>query len=450
MLEFRVEWQEAPGVRDPLLARSWARLEIRVEGNPIQFLDTRAGSVRSGIYGSVFPLVGWIIENWWYLIHESVPSPHALDGARSMLDQDGPKYRSWIRRHNLIAAREGNALPDLTIFRDGNRISIVAVPDPESIHTPGRFITKRLFDVSLSVAQAGMRGLVEVVLGRLSEFASSEVDEVRANWAAIQDSEINEPELCRALAALGADPFDPDGLDEELIVLLQDRVLSLAEPIRQDLLEATSYGSLESDCTYLEALTTRLNELNDWGAYQPTQPSGSEPVRDSAPHVLGYQRATLLRSQLSMRPDTPIPELSNLKDTLRTRMGFVAQNITINVEVPGTRINGLVGTGDKGQHVLISNQSASSTQRFLFARALHQWFHVIPERGDRLLTHAHSWEQRASRAFAAEFLAPAEALKERLDQDPDVELQDLANEFQVSPWVIAHQMENHGLVQLAA
>ena len=29
MIEFRVEWQEAPGVRDPLLARSWARLEIR-------------------------------------------------------------------------------------------------------------------------------------------------------------------------------------------------------------------------------------------------------------------------------------------------------------------------------------------------------------------------------------------------------------------------------------
>lgn len=445
MFEFRVEWQEAPGVRDPVLASTWARLEIRVQNSPIQFVDTRSGSVRNGIYGSLLPLASWIIENWWHLLHESMPSVRALEGARSMLAQGGERLRPWIRRHNLIAAREGNALPDMTMFRDGNRISIVAVPDPDDTSTPGRFITKRFYDISLAAARAGLRGLVDIVLGRLSEVANSEVNEVRDNWAAILDSEVSEPELCRALAALGADPYDPDGVDEELLGLLEERVLALAEPIRQDLLEATSCRTLALDCSYLEALTAKLIELNHGNVYEPAGAPGKESQRDSVPHLLGYRRATALRSQLSMHPDTPIGELEHLKDMLRTRMGLVTQNVTIDAVFSGTRINGLVGTSDRGRHLLISDQRGGSTQRFLFARALYQWLHVIPEGGNRLLTHAHSWEQRASRAFAAEFLAPAEALRSRLDQDPEIELQALASEFQVSPWVIAHQMENHGL-----
>jgi Zn-dependent peptidase ImmA (M78 family) len=65
----------------------------------------------------------------------------------------------------------------------------------------------------------------------------------------------------------------------------------------------------------------------------------------------------------------------------------------------------------------------------------------------RLVTRANDWQQAASRAFAAELLAPAEALAARL-QDPvdwETAAADLAREFQVSEWVIHHQAENHGL-----
>ena len=54
--------------------------------------------------------------------------------------------------------------------------------------------------------------------------------------------------------------------------------------------------------------------------------------------------------------------------------------------------------------------------------------------------------QRAARAFAAELLAPAAALERRVSgwvNDHDVE--QLADEFLVSPQVICHQVENHGL-----
>ena len=52
--------------------------------------------------------------------------------------------------------------------------------------------------------------------------------------------------------------------------------------------------------------------------------------------------------------------------------------------------------------------------------------------------------QQLTRAFAAEYLAPAEQLRERM-RDGCTSATALGEEFGVSPWVISHQMENHNL-----
>ena len=39
-----------------------------------------------------------------------------------------PKLRQWVQRHNLLAAREGGALPDLTFFRDEHDIVRAGFP----------------------------------------------------------------------------------------------------------------------------------------------------------------------------------------------------------------------------------------------------------------------------------------------------------------------------------
>ena len=72
MIEFRVEWQDAPGVRDPVLARSWCRLTMDVDGQVVtRAIDHRSESLRDGIYGSALPLCSWMVENWWCLQHEA-------------------------------------------------------------------------------------------------------------------------------------------------------------------------------------------------------------------------------------------------------------------------------------------------------------------------------------------------------------------------------------------
>ena len=64
----------------------------------------------------------------------------------------------------------------------------------------------------------------------------------------------------------------------------------------------------------------------------------------------------------------------------------------------------------------------------------------------RLVTEAHTWEQRASRAFAAEFLAPAAGLNKRLGGRASPSLIDeLADQYGVSSYAIGHQIENRRL-----
>lgn len=84
--------------------------------------------------------------------------------------------------------------------------------------------------------------------------------------------------------------------------------------------------------------------------------------------------------------------------------------------------------------------------RFRLARAL--FFRPEPEVASppRLVTRGYTWDQRASRAFAAELLAPACILRNRLGETVTLEeLDGLSEEFGVRPNLIEHQIRNHNI-----
>lgn len=88
-------------------------------------------------------------------------------------------------------------------------------------------------------------------------------------------------------------------------------------------------------------------------------------------------------------------------------------------------------------------------RRFHLCRALAEA--LTAPATDAVLTGAPTHRQRRGRAFAAEFLAPASALRDRahgpLVREDD--LTDLSAEFGVSPFVIGHQLANHGISRTA-
>ena len=117
------------------------------------------------------------------------------------------------------------------------------------------------------------------------------------------------------------------------------------------------------------------------------------------------------------------------------------------MQPPTAGIQGLVAAGSPG--CVVAN-GRETTQRFLLARALGDYLGRTTDT-PAILSGLATDRQAQSKAFAAEFLAPAEALRQRLGGEqvsPDG-VEDLAYDFDVSGYVVRHQIENHNLAQIA-
>ena len=89
------------------------------------------------------------------------------------------------------------------------------------------------------------------------------------------------------------------------------------------------------------------------------------------------------------------------------------------------------------------------SKRFILCRALSDYLALGHP---SLVTRSVTEHQQRNRAFAAEFLAPAESIRERIggDRVGEEDIEDLAQEFKVSDRVIRHQIQNHKLAWLDA
>ena len=72
--------------------------------------------------------------------------------------------------------------------------------------------------------------------------------------------------------------------------------------------------------------------------------------------------------------------------------------------------------------------------------------------GPGLLSSLATDRQAQSRAFAAEFLAPAASLRDRITAKrvPSEQIDDLGREFRVSTELIRRQIQNHDLAAITA
>lgn len=448
MLQFRIDWEDEPRIRDPLLRASWARLEILASLGIRRLCLTdcvgeRSQSLRRGIYGSVFPIAEWIVENWWSLLNESL-RVERFRGARLLGKVNA--FRPWVQRHSLLAARGGFALPDLTLYRDGSRVVVRCVPDPSETESPYpvHFVRDAELRLPCADAEAGLRGFVEAVIDRVRELVPSEpgTQELISNWEAVRESSRTEAGVCAAAAAMGLDPYDEGELSSELLDVLEGEFDSLAPSLRWDLAESTTRETLATDLAWVFEAGSELGGARGQGI-APVLPdeSGTIPA-----HAAGYERARKLIDRVGL------PPVDDLEGFVQARCGWsTSAEPPPQMDGVPTRINGLIGPDSFGRPRLVPSAVARLPEsgRFLLARAL---FFAPKEEAPpppRLLTRASAWSQRASRAFAAELLAPAAELARRVSgKVADEEVAELAHEFRVSARVIEHQLENHGIAEI--
>lgn len=442
MIRFRVEWQDAPGVKDTVLARTWCRLAIEVGGRLVtEVLDDRSRSLRGGIYGSAFPLSQWIVENWWFLLNESYRFPAAY-GSRDLARTPGD--RAWIQRHSMLAARQGGVLPDLTIYRDNGSVVARWMPDMEDAKHPFlRFTGSGEVQMDPDEAKHGLAELVELVMGRLEGFPDTEVGMLRSEWAGIQESMDQDRKLCEWSARLGLDPHDPDELTDDEAGAIMSLVSPLEDSVRNDLLDAERLRSLRAD---LEWLNQAQSLAVDAGGSLNPVPSLSK-VEGRTAHELGYTCATSLRHHLYASDGCePIVDMD---DTLH-RLGWAQSPSRTLGAHPEGPLKVALERSDAGASVAVAPESDACGKRFGLARSIFLR-HFSSGGCRRLVTEAHTWEQRASRAFAAEFLAPAAGLSRHIgERVSHGEIDHLAEYYEVSPSVIAHQIQNHRLAWINA
>lgn len=422
-LQFRYDWVDYEGDDHPWIKPTFARFSVEVEGRCVtRVLDQGARTTRDAISTPLYPLVEWLIANWWTLFDEAeVPSR-------------GMPLDAYLDRHSLRRAREGYALPDLRIYPEGEW-SKLEWKQQLGAHQRVEFLGSGVAQVRTAELQQSLTDLCNSVLDRLDAFGITDTWAHR-EWRVIQEMEPGEAEFCRACARLGCDPFDLDEASSAVILTVADRFPRL---LGEELLQATTLPALESAAAWLEtglqAIQSHAPGNHRWDSLR--QGTGAATNRDF-PWNVGYERARRLRHSLGMESAEP------------EKLDLFLHEVSPIVKAerpPVASFDALMGSTTP---VCYTAKERPDAQRFVRARGLADYFFdrsPIPV----LLSSAETGRQQRGRAFAAEFLAPAAQLKIRLSGDEIgiEEVEELAAEFRVSSMVIGHQITNHGLARIS-
>ncbi|MDE2912545.1 MAG: hypothetical protein OXL68_06440 [Paracoccaceae bacterium] len=407
-------WVDPGPSPDAVMRRTMARFSIEVDGRMLTVVqDRKSGRYRKQIVVPLFAVANWLVDNWWYLWHEPADTHEQKPG--------------FEERHNLAYAGQGFLLPKLTIAPSSERIHLVArrwEPD----HALISFVEEVDTYVEVEELRQEFQRLIDFVLRRLKSLDDNEeAVQLSEAWAAINDLDPEEQDFSRAAAMCGIDPFNVEDGISEAIVAFWERI----EPsIREEALAAADARSLPQLGDWLvhavEDLASVGNE-NHWNEIRDHVPAS----RTQEPWKQGYELAQSVRDMLGLGQDP-------------FQFMFEGPFAVFHQErnSPSRRIEGIVAATTPA--CVMASRGHSSGTRFLMARALGEF---VSRKEPRLgiVGSLHNDRQALTRAFAAEFLAPAEVLYRQWSASkvPEDEVDKLSQEFDVSTRVIWHQIDNY-------
>ena len=266
-------------------------------------------------------------------------------------------------------------------------------------------------------------------------------------WASIQAADQDEVTFCETAAGLGWDPYaigDAEravinGLEESLTRDWFKEALAVLDVERLDAQVAAIAAALKPR----KGASLALDRLRSIA--RPANPGAG--WRTEKPWAAGYALAHHVRQELAL-DGIPLPTVPDLARALGEEPQALRGATRARNFGAADLVNGAVTQDSRGLPTFALRNGSGRARRFHFCRGLAEV--LAAPNSDALLTQARSDRQRWSRAFAAEFLAPAAALQTKvsgstLDYDG---VDELATEFGVSPGLIAHQVQNHGIAEI--
>jgi hypothetical protein len=425
---------DQPAATDPVERLTWSALRIRVgQRFASRIWDKSLQSERTNLYLPAFPLAEWVVENWWSLFNELCPSESVPTSVTS-----GPQLQ-WIRRHCLRSADSALMLPALYLFHDGQNLRAEWQSDiPGSmLNMPGEFIADGAERLEAIFTQESLANFINDCLNRVAQVSDSRVPQLAEHWKAIQGADVEEQHFCTLAGRMGIDPYDDREMTEDLARFFEQAITSPDDPLVRDLTEVARREFIVQQWSWLTSIVAELGL-----GPNPVHLSFELPSRELSPPLFGYELASKVRAQAKISPKSPLDSVE-----------AVAQDVTgktLRLEernhAPGQGIRAIVGRSAGDIVCAGPAPPRADSKRFLIARSLYHAI-VTTESSHRLVTGAFSWEQKASRAFAAELLAPRRALAERISTsgaDSDA-IESLSRDFKASTIVIEKQLENAGI-----
>jgi hypothetical protein len=434
MIDVRIEeWLDPGEIRGDELRATFARLNIRL-GDRIatQVIDTRSGSLRDAVFVPAYPLAEWLSRNWWHLLYGRVPSERDAKG---------------LERVCLRYAAEGYALPDIrfTPLDPGVRIQCL----PRTLHRqPLSFVSECDAWCTVTELSTVLRQFFKVVLDRLSDMGCRKtVFEDTVGQIDRIDDNSDQSEFCRLAAKLGIDPMEEE--DDSLLSAIEQGSERLEFGPLAELMAASDREHLVSDLEWLEAerrdVAGARAGAKDVQQFRAELNVTSTGLAAKRPWAMGYEIARRVRRVLNLN-GTLLPDTRMLRQRLHIPEEAVHVMTHDNPRVVAV-VDGI--SSDAGPRFL-TKDSREEARRFALARAYFECLTAI--NSDLALTTKYeTYRQKASRAFAAELLAPAQAVDQLIPNDRRVDQDDLigiAEACGVSTEVIRHQIENHSLATL--
>jgi hypothetical protein len=297
--------------------------------------------------------------------------------------------------------------------------------------------------VETHVAREQISSLINAVVCRLEEQNIHDTL-LQKDWQAIRTADRYEWEFCKCAGSLGWDPYSLDDRQQEEILRAANR---LPQDVLSEFFGAARGTELLVEAEEIhDAFTRARNMTGEVAELRELRLVSEQWVqRDGLlPYDQGYSFAMKLRSHLRLN-GTPLKSIEHVAHAVQTTVDSLTSVISTSLssEMPFVAV---MAVNSQGSPALVMREALPASNLFHFCRGLFEYLSSLSRSG-ALITEANTERQKRNRAFAAEFLVPAVALRERITV-PAIsweQAEEIAAEFGVSVYIIRYQLQNHGI-----
>lgn len=360
--------------------------------------------------GDINDVVLRILDNWWRILYRR-DAPYKICEFSAVHDTS-------IRHVSLAVKSIGNRVEHIVRWADDALLSQEQSQKSVSLDA----FKQNLLDDVVRPAAAEMRSCrrydrpIQSKLARLEDTLSYE----------------QESTFARTVGSLGESPYN---LTDEWAQKVRDLIIEIPdEEARLEFCSAVLKDGIDAAETWTRSEIAKQGERNA----MPELRMLSNDLRETAvesgarPHRRGTNMAKKLRKRLSLAPDANIANVTKLAAI------FGAGEFQTSPAAPGA-LRAFQSQTNSAPTIVVQKESVADT-KFVLARAIGDF--LVYRSRTSCVADLYTDRQAVGRAFAAEFIAPAEGVV-RMIEDDDLSMKRVADHYGAPEEVIYHQYDNN-------